>query len=162
MSAYRARLPRPEATKRCRGECGQWLPLSAFSRKTNARDGRQAVCRGCMSSRAGFSVGLGTRSRWDRERAAATWRTREPGEVLRERAELREGHGLLRCQLPRMPEIAELHLSGRDVPPCAALVFMHEAEAHLRDLHRVEDVTADLIVKCMRPVADAADEEDAA
>lgn len=97
-----------------------------------------------------------------KERGRETWRQKDRRELLRDRSGLREGHGLLRCQLPRVPELAERHLAGRDVPPCASLVFPREMAAHLRDVHRVADVTTELLTEAFHAVEDVSDKEDAA
>lgn len=37
--------------KRCTGPCGENKPLEAFSRRSKAKDGRQAWCKQCMKER---------------------------------------------------------------------------------------------------------------
>jgi hypothetical protein len=37
--------------KRCTGPCGKTKPLEAFSRRSKAKDGRQAWCKVCMAKR---------------------------------------------------------------------------------------------------------------
>lgn len=37
--------------KRCTGPCGESKPIEAFSKRSKAKDGRQAWCKACMKAR---------------------------------------------------------------------------------------------------------------
>lgn len=125
--------------KYCRG-CTRFLARSAFSRNRTRKDGLQGQCRECSG------IAQATRGRKDGRREEV-WRQLPRAELLRDRAELREGDcRLVRCRLPRSEPSA---LATRI--PCAALVFRRRLAEHLLDLHGIEN--ADDVEACFEELA---------
>lgn len=53
----------PPASKKCSGECGRRLPISAFGAASSRRDGKRSECKTCRRARRGNRSKEGRRAR---------------------------------------------------------------------------------------------------
>jgi len=80
--------------------------------------------------------------------------------LLEERALLRRGVGLVRCQLHRLPDPREVFLSSPT--RCGALVFADRRAEHLHGVHGYTmPMDADAVSGCFGPVEPVEDRLDA-
>lgn len=156
--------------KRCR-VCGMTKVLDDFHRHPRGFAGRDPRCKACKSkkkAKASRGEGEGEEpepvpkpSRAEREvtrKAGEAWRQKPRATLLKERAELRQTGGMLRCRLPRAGEPIEAGLAHRDI--CGALVFQRKVTAHLEDVHglQVAEQSDEFIAKSFVPAAAVEDE----
>lgn len=110
------------------------LPVDQFHRNRARPDGRAAYCRDCLN--ASFKV----------------WRA-NPNRGLN-RPEKRDGNGLVRCQLPRVPNDREMMLVHATDDICGAVLFPRERLQHLAEMHGVSAERFDRFFLEAEPVED--------
>jgi hypothetical protein len=67
--------------KRCKGECGKLLPLTAFYRDKKAKDGRMGICKACHNARLVEKRRTNPRSHTSHAQASKRYKNRNPAKV---------------------------------------------------------------------------------
>lgn len=140
-----AQLSAPE--RECTG-CHRVLPVGFFYTRPNRHRPRFTRCRECMGA---------YQARRHRALVAHHRQQARSNEELARLEDLRDGRGLLRCELPTAPDP---RWRGLKHPPCGALVFDTKRREHLVGVHCIAEPTDIQIEQSFAAIAVVDEEEE--